>query len=334
MKARFAALTFSIAVMGALAGAGCSSMNMGDTSAKPEATGSAGGANSQGANNKLEHCRAPLGTIAVVEDTTAPWYETLTGQYHLGSTTPVLKLMIQQSNCFVVVDRGRGMSSMARERELQRSGEMRSGSHFGKGQMVSADYSLVPSITFSNNKAGGAGATLGGLFGSVGAMLGGSVSAKEASTLLTLDDNRSGVQLAASEGSAKSWDVGALGGLLGSGFGGVGGGYSNTAEGKVIVAAFMDSYNGVVRGVRNYKAQHVKGGLGTGGRLGVQGAGGGHMSLKDAQKRLNALGYPVGKPDGIMGRHTRSQLQRFQKAHHLAATGRLDAGTIEALRAQ
>ena len=171
MKARFAALTFSIAVMGALAGAGCSSMNMGDTSAKPEATGSAGGANSQGANNKLEHCRAPLGTIAVVEDTTAPWYETLTGQYHLGSTTPVLKLMIQQSNCFVVVDRGRGMSSMARERELQRSGEMRSGSHFGKGQMVSADYSLVPSITFSNNKAGGAGATLGGLFGSVGAML-------------------------------------------------------------------------------------------------------------------------------------------------------------------
>ena len=72
VKARFAALTFSIAVMGALAGAGCSSMNMGDTSAKPEATGSAGGANSQGANNKLEHCRAPLGTIAVVEDTTAP----------------------------------------------------------------------------------------------------------------------------------------------------------------------------------------------------------------------------------------------------------------------
>jgi peptidoglycan hydrolase-like protein with peptidoglycan-binding domain len=142
------------------------------------------------------------------------------------------------------------------------------------------------------------------------------------------------VQLAASEGSAKSWDVGALGGLLGSGFGGVGGGYSNTAEGKVIVAAFMDSYNGVVRAVRNYKAQHVKGGLGTGGNLGVQGAGGGHMSLKDAQARLNALGYPVGKPDGIMGRHTRSQLRRFQKAHHLAATGRLDAGTIEALRAQ
>ena len=41
--------------------------------------------------------------------------------------------------------------------------------------------------------------------------------------------------------------------------------------GKVIVAAFTDSYNNIVRAVRNYKAQAVKGGLGTGGRLGVDG---------------------------------------------------------------
>ncbi len=332
MKTRFSTVAICISITGALAG--CSSMDMGNSSAKTEATGSAGGANSQGANAKLEHCKAALGTIAVVEDTNAPWYGTLTGQYHLGSTTPVLKLMIQQSNCFVVVDRGRAMSSMMQERQLAQSGELRSKSHFGKGQMVSADYSLTPSITFSNNNAGGAGATLGGMLGSVGALVGGSVSAKEASTLLTLDDNRSGVQLAASEGSAKNWDFGALGGLLGSGFGGIGGGYSNTAEGKVIVAAFMDSYNGVVKAVRNYKAQHVKGGLGTGGQLGVQGTADQNMSLQDAQERLNALGYPVGKPDGVMGRRTRSQLQRFQKAHHLAATGKLDAGTIEALRAQ
>ena len=57
--------------------------------------------------------------------------------------------------------------------------------------------------------AGGAGAAIGGLFGSVGALVGGSLSAKEASTLLTLIDNRSGVQLAAAEGSAKNTDFGA-----------------------------------------------------------------------------------------------------------------------------
>ena len=49
------------------------------------------------------------------------------------------------------------------------------------------------------------------------------------------------------------------------------GGYANTPEGKIIVAAFADSYNQLVRAVRNYKAQTVKGGLGTGGALGVSG---------------------------------------------------------------
>jgi hypothetical protein len=39
----------------------------------------------------------------------------------------------------------------------------------------------------------------------------------------------------------------------------------------MIVAAFMDSYNQLVRATRNYVAQTVRGGLGTGGRLGVQG---------------------------------------------------------------
>ena len=37
------------------------------------------------------------------------------------------------------------------------------------------------------------------------------------------------------------------------------------------MAAFADSYNKMVVALRNYKAQTVKGGLGTGGRLGVQG---------------------------------------------------------------
>jgi len=37
------------------------------------------------------------------------------------------------------------------------------------------------------------------------------------------------------------------------------------------MAAFMDSYNKMVVALRSYKAQTVKGGLGTGGRLGVSG---------------------------------------------------------------
>ena len=325
-----------ISALGMILGLGaCSNMQMGSAEAKTEATGSAGGSQSQNVNNKLERCDASLGTITVVEDTSAPWYGILTGQYRLGSTTPVLKLMIQQSNCFVVVERGRAMNNLMQERALQQSGELRTNSSFGKGQMVSADYSLSPSITFSNNNAGGLGAAVGGLIGSVGAIVGGSLSAKEASTLLTLVDNRSSVQLAAAEGSAKNWDFGAMGGLLGSGFGAGGGGYANTAEGKVIVAAFMDSYNGVVRAVRSYKAQEVKGGLGTGGNLAVQGASTPasqpSMTVSEAQARLNELGFSVGRPDGKLGPATRSQLSRFQQSRNIPVTGTLDQASIAEL---
>ncbi len=252
--------------------AACSNMQMGAPEAKTAATGSAAGSTTTNANSQLEKCTATLGTVAIVEDTHASWYGILTGQLRLGSTVPVLKLLVQQSNCFVVVERGRAMNNIMGERALEQSGEMRKGSNFGKGQMVAADYSMSPSITFSNNNAGGAGAAVGGrLGGSLGALVGGSMNAKEASTILTLIDNRSSVQIAAAEGSARNMDFGFIGGLIGGGAGGVGGGYANTAEGKVIVAAFTDSYNNLVRSLRSYKAQEVKGGLGTGGQLGVQG---------------------------------------------------------------
>lgn len=256
--------------------AGCNAgmpIKTGDESAKTVATGSTGGATSQNANAQLERCDRSLGTLAVVEDQNAAWYWTLTRDYKLTSTIPVIRLLVQQSNCFVVVERGRAMNNMQQERALAQSGEMRQGSNFGKGQMVAADYSMNPTITFSNSDAGGIGAAVGGLgrhMGVIGAVAG-NLKFKEASTMLTLVDNRSGVQLAAAEGSSSKTDFGAWGNLFGGGAGAGLGGYTNTAEGKVIVSAFADAYNQLVKAVKNYKAQEVSGGLGTGGQLGVQG---------------------------------------------------------------
>jgi curli biogenesis system outer membrane secretion channel CsgG len=244
---------------------------MGNSGAKTTATGSAGGANSQNANTQLEKCDKPLGTLAVVEDQNAAWYSQLTGQYGLGSTAPVLKLLVQQSNCFMVVDRGAAMQVIQGERNLRDSGELRESSNFKKGQMVAADYAMSPSITFSNNDAGGIGGALAGIAGGVVGAVGGGIKTKEASTLLTLVDNRSSVQVAAAEGSSKNTDFNLFGGLFGGSLGAAGGGYSNTAQGKVIVAAFTDSYNNLVRAVKNYKPQTIEGGPGTGGSLSVQG---------------------------------------------------------------
>ena len=122
------------------------------------------------ANSRLERCARSLGTIAVVEDTNAPWYGLLTGQTRLGSTTPVLKLSIQQSNCFVVVERGRAMNNMMQECALADSGELRKGSKFQKGLIVAADFSMSPLITFCKQNAGGMAGGLGGISRSLGVL--------------------------------------------------------------------------------------------------------------------------------------------------------------------
>lgn len=234
------------------------------------ASGGAGGANSQGGNRQLEHCGSPMGTLAVHEDQTAGWWHSYSNRYpDLGSTTPVLRMMIQQSNCFVVVERGVGMGNVMQERALQQSGELRAGSKFGKGQMASADYTMSPSIQFAAKGTGGLGGAVGGLLGGVAGAVAGSLRSNEASTTLLLVDNRSGVQIAAAVGSAKNYDFNAFGGLFTGGLGGGAGGFTNTPQGKVLTAAFVDSYNQMVKALRHYKAQEVKGGLGKGGTLKV-----------------------------------------------------------------
>lgn len=283
-KGRAGLLALTAAASAALL-SGClaTSPTMGEN--KGTVSGAAGGATAENQNSKLESCPESLGTLAIDEDTAAPWYMTLQ-QYRLGSTVPVLRLMIQQSNCFVIVERGKAMANMMREREFARGDESRAGSNFQKGQMVAADYTMSPSIQFSG-KTGGGGAGLGGFGGGILGMVAGNVSKNEASTTLLLIDNRSGVQISAAEGTANNFDFGFFGAAFGGSLGGGGGGYAKTPEGKVITAAFADSFNQMVRALRNYKAQTVKGGLGTGGRLGVSGGD------TPASKELDAK--PAGK---------------------------------------
>jgi hypothetical protein len=163
------------------------------------------------------------------------------------------------------------MDNIKQERELMQSGELRGSSNFRKGQMVAADFTIIPSITFSEKGTGGLGAMAGALFGRAAGAVAGGVKTSDASTMLTLIDNRSSVQLVAAEGSARTTDWGLTGGLFGSSAAGGAGAYTKTPEGKTILAAFTDSMNGLIRAAKSYKAQTVQGGLGTGGQLGVQG---------------------------------------------------------------
>ena len=219
------------------------------------ASGGAGPDGSQNANSQLERCDAPKGTLAVVEP------HTQAGQslqrYGLGSPTGVLRMLVQQSNCFQVVERGVGMNNMAIERQLAASGELQRDQNVGKGQMVAADFILTPSVVFSENNAGGIGGALGGIIGGGSgraiAGLAGGVKFKQAETSMLLADSRSGIQVASAQGSAEKADFALSGAALGR-VSAAGGGYGNTNEGKLIVASFMDNWNNIVRNIRSNPA--------------------------------------------------------------------------------
>src|SRR5262245_49296504 len=67
-------------------------------------------------DNGLEHCDKPMGAMAVHEVQN----DLLLGlqRYRLGSPVGLIRMMIQQSNCFIVVERGVGMQNMMQERAL------------------------------------------------------------------------------------------------------------------------------------------------------------------------------------------------------------------------
>ena len=71
-----------------------------------------------------------LGTVAIVEPDTQWWRE-----LSLGSPEAIIKMFVQQSGCFGLVNRGRSMASRNIERAMADSGELQSGSNLGKGQV-------------------------------------------------------------------------------------------------------------------------------------------------------------------------------------------------------
>ncbi|MDP3958139.1 MAG: CsgG/HfaB family protein [bacterium] len=221
-------------------------------------TGSASGTEAEGAAPALERCDAPLGTMAVAEPQEFTQRALL--QFSLPSPTGLIRLLIQQSNCFQVIERGVAMQNILQERRLMQESELKEGSGMGRGQLVTADYVLTPDVVFSQQNAGGIGAAagiVGSFFGLPGGLIGavaGGLKFKQAQTSMMVADTRSGVQVAAAQGSAEKADFG-LGGLfVGGGAASVLGAYENTAEGKVVSASFLDDWNSVVRGMRGNPA--------------------------------------------------------------------------------
>ncbi len=120
----------------------------------------------------------------------------------------MIKVFVRKSNCFALVDRGKGMQALQAERSLAAGGDLRGGSNVGQGQIKAADYVLVPDLISSNSRAGGnrLGGMIGGLTGHrrAGAVLGSSnLKKKTADVVLTVTDVRSSEQVAAGKATPR-----------------------------------------------------------------------------------------------------------------------------------
>lgn len=220
-------------------------------------TGSAGPQGPRNAARELLRCDSPVATVALAESP----HGYATGGYNLPtSPVPLIKLMVQQSGCFRVMDRGAGLRGTVQESELRESGVLRPNSTVAKGRGYEAQYTLTPSLTFSESDAGRG---LAGIMGMIPVLrdlagligMAEQVKFKEAQTALLLSDNETTEQVAAATGAARTTDLGIGGIMIGRLGGASGAGWSNTNEAKVVAAAFLDTHNALVEQVRALQAK-------------------------------------------------------------------------------
>ncbi len=193
---------------------------------------------------QVPRCTRNLGTISITNGDTAGWT-----QYRLQPPAGLLRVVIQQSGCFTVVERGAGLDAAMRERELAGQGNLQRGANVGGGQMRAADYVMLADVVAQDNNSsgGGLGAALGGVVGGrLGGVLGGmSVRSQSAQTTLTLANVRT-TESFATEGNASNRNF-AWGGIGFLGGGGAGlGGYTDTEIGRVVTIAFIDAYTQLI----------------------------------------------------------------------------------------
>jgi len=252
-----ARVALACAAVAALALAGCGQKKTELGEGGSVVSGSAGPAGAQNASHELVKCDAPVATMALVEN---PNGYVGTGSYNLPtSPVPLVRLIAQQSGCFRIVDRAAGLHATVQEQELKNAGITGDAVKVRKGQGYAAQYTITPSLTFSERDAG---REVGGLLSHIPVLnkfvgLADQVKLKEAQVALLLTDNETTEQLAAATGSVRVTDLGMGGLILGRAGGAAGAGWSNTNEGKVIAAAFLDAHNQLVTQLRLLQAKDL-----------------------------------------------------------------------------
>ncbi|QIO05620.1 CsgG/HfaB family protein [Acinetobacter shaoyimingii] len=203
---------------------------------------------------QLSTCRKQLGSISIAEPDDLSSFMA----FGLSAPTSILKVSVNDSKCFTLVDRGAGFNASQLERSLSSSGQLQNGQNIGGGQLRAADYVLVPELLSQNSNAGGSKA---GIKGSSIIGIGGGVSRstnkKTAEVVLSLVDVRTTEQVisvnASAEISDKAWNASLSGkknGVQGeAGFGT----WNNTEIGLVVKSAYQEAFEQLITAINKGK---------------------------------------------------------------------------------
>jgi len=187
-----------------------------------------------------------LGTLSIADGDDPRWWT----QYDLAPPSKLLKVLVQRSGCFNLVDRGTSLNAAQIERNIGGNLGLQRGANVGQGQIKAADYVMVAEIQGANSNVSGNGVAgiAGGLLGgAVGGLLGGLKSKKmEANTVLSLTNVRTTETIATEEGYAAKNNLAFGGGGFVSIAGAAGGGYDNTDIGRIVTLSFIQAYTKMV----------------------------------------------------------------------------------------
>ncbi|MGE8279612.1 MAG: CsgG/HfaB family protein, partial [Stenotrophomonas sp.] len=205
-------------------------------------------------------CQGNAGSLRIVEpdDGMGAW-----ATYGLPAPTRMLRVMVNDSKCFTVLDRGVGFAAAQAERELASDGHLRADQNLGAGQMRGADYVLIPDIVSQNANAGGMNVggsastpqkrgLMGGLLNVATLGVSGKLSTQKqtAEVVLTLVDVRTSEQVVSVSGEAKITDKAWAAAVAASNVQGQArlnaGSWENTEIGQVIKEAYEEAFSRMV----------------------------------------------------------------------------------------
>ncbi len=193
-------------------------------------------------------CPETLGTLAVDDGREAAWWGPFSARTRVTTIEPMLRLVVQRSNCFVVTVHGGGVAPAA----------ARPSAPARRGPRQVPQYVLEPVILVAGEEST-EDVDLGRLIGRGLGLAGAAMPTSSTSVTMSIFDVRSGVQVAASEGSAteSSYPSAVVG--LEPGAAEILADYGRTSAGQAAVAAFVDAYNKAVSGLQDQRAREAPG---------------------------------------------------------------------------